>query len=112
MEIVNLKDGILETRYYPEKIYSGFITATGTGGNNKLPLGWSVIKPMEGRYKIVHNLDLGSNKDLRVTATLFGNPPDADKIYVKNVTPNLFIIETASKNKLTSSAFFFTAILI
>jgi len=110
MDIIKLDDGILGTTYYPEQIYSGFITASGVGGNNKLPPGWTVQKPKAGKYKIVHNLSVINNRDLRVTATLVGTP-GADIIYVVRTLPDWFVIETARKNKLEASAFYFVAVL-
>ena len=112
MEIIKINDGILGTRHYPEQIYSGYITATGTGGNNKLPTEWSVVELVEGQYEIVHNLGLVNNKDLRVNVTLVGNPSNANIIYVKNISLNSFVIEIKRSNQLRASDFFFIAILM
>ena len=99
----------------PDTVFSGYITPSGLGGNNKLPPGWTVEKPVPGRYNLDHGLNLSEPRDIHIVLTLHGSDGgglDAWRIHVNTRDADGWVIHTedASGTKV-EAAFYFVAII-
>lgn len=90
------------------KIYSGYVGADGTTGND-LPSGWSASKLATGQYTVTHNLALTNAKDMAVVPSVFSTTAKFANLAAVDI--NSFSIYTYDTTGAASNpnSIFFTA---
>lgn len=99
--------------YDTDAIYSGFVDFQG--GIDVLPTGWTITRPIVGRYVISPNFVQTINKDLRVIVSVVNKIPSSiGLVYMSGDNATSFTIHTEKNNKgfKVDQAFFFVAIRV